>query len=92
MDVTKPYEFTGVGAMDVTKPYEFIGLGAMVTTASKYVVSILCLLSTRLSYLTVNKFRTVVETRRNRARIVRNRCVPVCGHRAVYFGLGFVPL
>ncbi len=25
MDVTKPYEFIGFGAMDVTKPYEFIG-------------------------------------------------------------------
>ncbi len=29
MDVTKPYEFLGLGAMDVTKPYEFIGLGAL---------------------------------------------------------------
>ncbi len=29
MDVTKPYEFIGFGAMDVTKPYEFIGFGAM---------------------------------------------------------------
>ncbi len=28
MDVTKPYEFIGSGAMDVTKPYEFIGFGA----------------------------------------------------------------
>ena len=27
MDVTKPYEFTGFGAMDVTKPYEFTGFG-----------------------------------------------------------------
>jgi hypothetical protein len=26
MDVTKPYEFIGFGAMDVTKPYEFIGV------------------------------------------------------------------
>ncbi len=25
MDVTKPYEFLGFGAMDATKPYEFIG-------------------------------------------------------------------
>ncbi len=25
MDVAKPYEFTGFGAMDVAKPYEFIG-------------------------------------------------------------------
>jgi hypothetical protein len=24
MDVTKPYEFTGFGAVDVTKPYEFM--------------------------------------------------------------------
>ncbi len=30
MDVTKPYEFIGFGAMDVTKPYEFIGFGAFV--------------------------------------------------------------
>ncbi len=30
MDVTKPYEFIGFGAMDVTKPYEFIGFGAIV--------------------------------------------------------------
>ncbi len=29
MDVTKPYEFIGFGAMEVTKPYEFIGFGAM---------------------------------------------------------------
>ena len=29
MDVTKPYEFIGFGAMDVTKPYKFIGFGAM---------------------------------------------------------------
>ena len=27
MDVTKPYEFIGFGAMDVTKPYKFIGFG-----------------------------------------------------------------
>jgi hypothetical protein len=32
MDVTKPYEFIGSGAMDVTKPYEFIGSGAMDVT------------------------------------------------------------
>ncbi len=29
MDVTKPYDFMGFGAMDVTKPYDFIGFGAM---------------------------------------------------------------
>ena len=29
MDVTKPYEFIGFGAMAVTKPYEFIGFGVM---------------------------------------------------------------
>ena len=29
MEVTKPYDFIGFGAMDVTKPYEFIGFGAM---------------------------------------------------------------
>ncbi len=32
MDVTKPYEFIGFGAMDVTKPYEFTGFGAMDVT------------------------------------------------------------
>ncbi len=29
MDVTKPYEFIGFGAVDGTKPYKFIGIGAM---------------------------------------------------------------
>ncbi len=29
MEVTKPYEFIGFGAMEVTKPYEFIGFGAI---------------------------------------------------------------
>ncbi len=29
MDVTKPYEFIGFGAMDVTKPDEFTGFGVM---------------------------------------------------------------
>ncbi len=29
MEVTKPYEFIGFGAMAVTKPYEFIGFGAL---------------------------------------------------------------
>jgi hypothetical protein len=33
MDATKPYEFTGFGAMDATKPYEFIGFWA--TDATK---------------------------------------------------------
>ncbi len=28
MDVTKPYEFIGFGAMDVIKPCEFTGFGA----------------------------------------------------------------
>ena len=42
----------------------------------------------RLNYLTVYKFRIVVETLLYRARIVRTRCVPVCGHRAGYFGRG----
>jgi hypothetical protein len=45
----------------------------------------------RLSYPTVSKFRIVQETRRNRAIIVRNRCVPVSGYRARYYGLGFGP-
>ena len=38
MDVTKPYEFIGFGAMDVTKPYEFIWFGAMdVTKPCKFI-------------------------------------------------------
>ncbi len=45
-----------------------------------------------LSYLTVEKFRIVVETRRNRFRIVWNRWVPLCGRRAGYFGLGLAQL
>ncbi len=32
MDVTKPCELIGFGAMDVTKPYGFIGFGAMDVT------------------------------------------------------------
>ena len=36
MDVTKPYEFMGFGAMDVTKPYEFIGFGAMEVTKADF--------------------------------------------------------
>ena len=32
MEVTKPYEFIGFGAMDVTKPYKCIGFGAMEIT------------------------------------------------------------
>ncbi len=42
----------------------------------------------RLSFLALSKFRIVVETRRNRPSIVRNRRVPVCGHRAGYFRFG----
>ncbi len=34
VDVTKPSEFIGFGAMDVTKPYEFRGFGAMEVTKS----------------------------------------------------------
>ncbi len=38
MDVTKPYEFIGFGAMDVTEPYEFIRFGAMdVTKPFKFI-------------------------------------------------------
>ena len=38
MDVTKPYEFIGFGAMDVTTPYEFILFGAMdVTKPYKFI-------------------------------------------------------
>ncbi len=43
-------------------------------------------------YLTVLKLRIVFETRRNRPRIVRNPCVPVCGYHAGYFGLGWAQL
>ncbi len=32
MDVTKPYEVIGFGALDVTKPYESIGFGALDVT------------------------------------------------------------
>ncbi len=32
MEVTKPCEFIGLGAMEVTKPCEFIGFGAMDVT------------------------------------------------------------
>ncbi len=45
-----------------------------------------------MSYLTVHKFRIVVEARGNWPRIVRNRCVPVSGYRAGYFGLGLAQL
>ncbi len=38
------------------------------------------------------KFRIGVETLRNRAKIVRNRSVPVCGYNAGYFGLGLAQL
>ncbi len=37
-------------------------------------------------------YQFVVETRRNEPRLVRNLCVPVCGYRAGYFGLGFASL
>ncbi len=39
MEVTKPYEFIGFGAMEVTKPYEFIGFGAMEGSAGSYVTT-----------------------------------------------------
>ncbi len=35
MDVTKPYEFKGFGAMDVTKSYEFIGFGVPAAPAGQ---------------------------------------------------------
>ena len=35
MDVTKPYEFIGFGAMDVTKPYESIRFGAKPNISSE---------------------------------------------------------
>ncbi len=38
MDVTKPYECIGFGAMDVTKPHKFIGFGATdVTKLYKFI-------------------------------------------------------
>ncbi len=50
------------------------------------------LLYTRLRYLTVEKFRIVVETHRNRPIIVRNLFVPVCEYRVGYLGLGLAQL
>ena len=47
---------------------------------------------TRLSYFTVRKFQIVVETRRNRPRIVRNRCAPGWGYRTGCFGFGLAQL
>ncbi len=35
MDVTKPFEFIGFGAMDVTKPHEFIEFGSRVAPTFK---------------------------------------------------------
>ncbi len=40
----------------------------------------------------VDLFGIMVETCQNRARIVRNRCVPVCGYHAGYSGLGLAQL
>jgi hypothetical protein len=34
MEVTKPYEFIGCGAMDGPKPYKFIGFGIRRATRS----------------------------------------------------------
>ncbi len=36
MDVTKPYKFTGFGAIDGPKPYTFIGFGAMDVTRPRF--------------------------------------------------------
>ncbi len=44
-----------------------------------------CLAVVRLSYVTVTNYRIVRGTRRNRVRIVRNRRMPFCGHRAGHF-------
>ena len=38
----------------------------------------------------VKNFRIAVNTRRDRAMIVRSRWRPVCGHLARYFGRGLV--
>ncbi len=43
-------------------------------------------------WVTVEKFRIVVETFRNRTNIARARCVPVCGYRVGYVGLGLAKL
>ena len=37
MDVTKPDEFIGFGAIAITKPYEFIGFGAIAITKPLYI-------------------------------------------------------
>ncbi len=36
LEVAKPYEFIGFGAMDVTKPYKFIGFGAICIRSHMY--------------------------------------------------------
>ncbi len=46
----------------------------------------------RHRYLTVHKFRIFVETYRNRPRIDRNRCLPICAYRAGYFELDLAQL
>ncbi len=86
MDATKPYKFIGFGTMDATKPYKFIGF-----TSGSYPAGPLTAASTELAH-SFYKNRIVIEAPRNRARIVRNRCVPVCGHRVGYFGLGLAQL
>jgi hypothetical protein len=72
--------------------HRFVAVGLSVDMVAGLVVRIVqaAIISAELSCSL--KVRLVVETRRNRPRIVRNRCVPVCGHRAGYSGLGLAQL
>ncbi len=49
MEVPKPYEFIGFGAMEVPKPYEFIGFGAM----EVMLIAFLCLPTVSVWFSTI---------------------------------------
>ena len=68
-------------------PQNVWGVVASVPQASKKTRS----QKTALASAELCKFRIVVGTRRNRSRIVRNRCVSVCGCRG-FLGLGLAQL
>ena len=55
-------------------------------------VCLLCFTARSLADSLCTYVRSAVETRGHRSRIVRNRCVPVCGYRAGYFWLGLAQL
>ncbi len=87
----RPCEFLGFGAIDVTKPYEIILLcDVALSPMSSSGLGRRSCRSHR--HITDSKFRIVVETHRNRPRIARNRCVPICGHRAGFVGRGLAQL